>query len=95
MCTVDWPAWSSGGLSLKTCYIQKFEKKEKEKKQQQQKPRRKERIKNSYLTHVKPLNPNKNPSSIFFMERMITIKTKFLKSGSAPCLVSCVIFVST
>ena len=57
---------------------------------------KRKRIKKSHLAHVKPLNPNKNPSFIFFTERMITIiKTKFLKSGSASCLVSCVIFVST
>ena len=55
----------------------------------------KKEYKKSYLTHVKPLNPNNNPSFIFFTERIITVKTKFLKSGSVSCLVSFVIFVCT
>ena len=67
----------------------------KEKKQQQQKTKEeRKRIKKSPLAHVKPLNQNKNPSLIFFTERMITIiKTNFLNSGSASWLTSCVIFV--
>jgi len=52
---------------------------------------KRKRIKTSHLARVKPLNPNKNPSFIFFTERMITIKTKFLNSGSASSLPSWVI----
>ena len=50
------------------------------------------RRRRTHLAHIKPLNPNKNPSFIFFTERMITIKTNFLNSGSASCLATCDIF---
>ena len=44
--------------------------------------------KKTHLAHVKPLNPNKNPSFIFFTEGMNTIKTNFLNSGSMSWLAS-------
>ena len=48
------------------------------------------RINKSHLAHVKPLNPNKNPSFIFFTERMITGTIKTISQERKrvfPCFV--------